>query len=326
MPSDMPKSIKSCWIITDGSAGMENQCVGLAEAMEVPFLVKRIKTAKPWKWLPPQLWLAPLRFLKKDGDLATPPWPDLVISCGRQAIPICIAVRKASQNQTFTVHIQTPNIHPSSFDLVVVPEHDKLRGQNVVVSMGSLTRITAEKLHAEKQKFDADLRDVHSPVVTVLVGGPNRCYDVTPETMDKLCQQLTALHKNSNCEFLVTTSRRTGPENTEKLKQALQTLPHKMWSGDGENPYFAYLEKADAVIATSDSVNMICEAATAGKPVLIFPLPGGNRKFNFFHRSMQQQGFCRPLSDDLTIWTPPALSETVRIAKIVQDIWRTDQK
>lgn len=316
----------SCWVITDGSAGMENQCIGLAEAMKLSFTVKRIKTTKPWKWLPPQLWISPLSCLEEDSDLLNPPWPDIVITCGRQAIPMSRAIRKASKGACFTIHIQTPNATIRDFDLVIVPEHDKLRGDNVLVSYGSLTRITSEKLGSEKKKFAPQLGELTSPVVTVLVGGKNRCYEMNESTMADLCADLLAVQKNTNCHFLVTASRRTGEANTAKLKETLQGLPHIYWDGIGENPYFAFLEKADAIIVTADSVNMVCEAATAGKPVYIFSLPGGNRKFNSFHQSMQDRGYTRPLHPQLESWTPPLLDETTRMAGIALEKFRIHSK
>lgn len=319
-------SSPSCWVITDGSAGMENQCIGLAEAMKLSFTVKRIKTTKPWKWLPPQLWISPLSRLQKESDTLNPPWPDIVISCGRQAIPMSRAIRKAGNGSCFTIHIQTPNASISDFDLVIVPEHDRLRGENVLVSYGSLTRITSEKLEDEKQKFSSRLADLKSPIVTVLVGGKNRCYEMDENVMTDLCANLLALQKNSDCHFLVTASRRTGETNTAKLKETLQKLPHTYWDGTGENPYFAFLEKADAVIVTADSVNMVSEAATAGKPVYVFPLPGGNRKFNSFHRSMQDRGYTRPFQPHLESWSPPLLDETTRMAGIALEKFQRHPK
>jgi len=300
---------------------MENQCIGLSEAMGLTPEIKRISTKKPWRWLPPQLWPAPLKQLKEDGDQLSPPWPDILITCGRQAIPMSIAIRKASKGKTYTVHIQTPNTHISNFNLIVVPEHDTLRGANVLVSRGSLTRITHQKIAEAVQQFESILGDIPTPVFTVLVGGPNKCYDVNADTMNILCQRLEALHKKFGGYFLVTTSRRTGAGNEAILKETLSRFPHTLWDGTGDNPYFAYLGKADMIIATADSVNMVCEAATTGKPVLVLELPGGNRKFNFFHNEMQKAGFTKPFDDHVEFWTPPPLDETNRIAKIVQNLW-----
>lgn len=310
----------SCWVVTDGSAGMEIQCIGLAEAMGLEFEVKRIVTTKPWRWLPPKFWLNPLKTLDKSGDLLNPPWPDVLITCGRQSIPLSLAIKKANGDKTFTIHIQTPNCDAKEFDLVIVPEHDKLRGANVLVAIGALGRTTPERLEKEGEKLAPGLAHLAHPLVTVLVGGSNRCYDMTEETMHDLAAKLTELHQETNCSFLVTTSRRTGTENEKILKSALSGVPHRLWTGDEENPYFGFLALADALIVTGDSVNMVCEACALGKPVHIYELPGGNDKFNRFHKSMRDKGYTRPFKGRLEQWTYPPLLETRKVAAEVQRI------
>src|SRR3546814_15726728 len=78
---------------------------------------------------------------------------------------------------------------------------------------------------------------------------------------------------------MVTPSRRTGPDNEAILRARLAGLPAEIWDGEGENPYFAYLGLADAILVTADSVNMVCEAASTGKPVYVIALDGSSDKF-----------------------------------------------
>ena len=306
----------SCWIVTDGSAGMEIQGIGLAEALGLEFEVKRIVTKAPWRWLPPQLWINPLSRLDKTGDVLLPPWPDVLITCGRQSIPASLAIKKANGAKTFTIHIQTPNSDASKFDLVIVPEHDKLRGDNVLVCEGALGRITSEKLHEAGEKFQETVSHLPSLRVAVLIG----------DVMKDLAAKLEALHDEVKCSFLVTTSRRTGEKNEHILKSALNNVPHQLWTGEGENPYFGYLALADALIVTSDSVNMVCEACALGKPVHIFELPGGNAKFNYFHKRMRDKGYTRPFKGRLEQWSYPPLLETQKIADEVRVILQSRQK
>ncbi len=106
---------------------------------------------------------------------------------------------------------------------------------------------------------------------------------------------------------MVTPSRRTGTANEAILRESLAGLPAEIWDGGGENPYFAYLGLADAIIATGDSVNMVSEAASTGKPVHIVELEGGSPKFTAFHESMRAAGITRPFTGTLESWdyTPP---------------------
>ncbi|USG62394.1 mitochondrial fission ELM1 family protein [Sneathiella marina] len=306
--------------MTDGSAGMEVQCIGLAEALGLEYVVKRIQTKKPWRWFPPALWISPLSQLKPESDPINAPWPDILITCGRHSIPINMAIKKASGQKTFTIHIQTPNTNSANFDLVIVPEHDKLRGPNVLVAEGALGRITPELLKAEGDRLRSSIETLPRPIVTVLVGGSNKCYDLTPAVMSNLAKDLASLHDQTGCSFLVTTSRRTGHENETILAEALAKLPHQIWKGQGENPYFGFLDLASAIVVTADSINMVCEASSMGKPVYIFELSGGNQKFKHFHQRMQDMGYTRPFTGKLEQWSSTPLLETKRIASEVLKI------
>ena len=46
-PSASPSP--TCWVVTDGAAGAENQCLGLAEALATTPTVKRIRVRAPWR-------------------------------------------------------------------------------------------------------------------------------------------------------------------------------------------------------------------------------------------------------------------------------------
>src|SRR5262245_37978969 len=108
----------SCWILTPGQAGFESQGRGLAEALGCTPDFRRLRVGAPWRWLPGTLWPWPLAALAADSDPVTPPWPDLVISCGRIAAPIAAAIRRATDGRTRAVHIQDPAMPARNFDLV----------------------------------------------------------------------------------------------------------------------------------------------------------------------------------------------------------------
>jgi hypothetical protein len=87
-----------------------------------------------------------------------------------------------------------------------------------------------------------------------------------------------------------------------------------VWDGKGDNPYFAMLGTADAIIVTADSVSMISEAASTGKPVHIIELEGGSAKFARFHQAMRNAGITRPFNGTLENWDYAPLDDTARAA------------
>lgn len=304
----------SCWVVTDGKTGMEVQCLGLAEAIGLTPEIKRIQITKPWRWLPPEMIRNPLASLGPKGDSLTPPWPDLWIASGRQTVPFSRDLRQLSGGRTFVVQVQNPVIDPSCVDLVVAPDHDMLDAPNVLSTRGALGRVTAQRLAAAAEAFAGHYGHLPQPRVGVLIGGDNKVFRLTAEIMTRLTEQLAALARESGCGLMITPSRRTGAENEAILRRGLAGLAAEIWDGKGENPYFGILGLADSLIVTGDSVNMVSEAASTGKPVHVVDLKGGSAKFSRFHSSLRNAGITRPFTGTLEHWDYEPLAETQRIA------------
>ena len=307
-----------CWVVSDGKAGMEVQCRGLAEALGFDPVVKRIAVRWPWCWLPPLLISNPLARLDPAADSLDPPWPDLLIASGRQTVALSIAMRRQSGGRTFTVQVQNPAVDPANFDVVVAPRHDRLNGPNVVVTTGSLNLVAESRLAAAVTQFGASYEHLPHPRVAVLIGGNSKVHSLTATATQRLAAQLADLARREGAGLMVTPSRRTGESNVAILRQALSGLSAEIWDGTGENPYYAFLAMADSIIVTSDSVNMVSEAATTGKPVFTVDLDGGSAKFRRFHETMRAEGITRPFAGTLTHWTYPPLRDTQHAAAEIQ--------
>ena len=301
---------QTCWALSDGTVGMEVQCLGLAEALGFEPVVKRIEVTRPWRWLAPRLIPNPLAAIGPERDSLEPPWPDLLISSGRQAIAPAMAIREASAGGTFTVHIQNPIVDPARFDLVVAPRHDRLEAPNVIVTTGGLNRVTEGRLAAAAARYGPRFEALPRPLVAVILGGSNKVYRFTRETARHLGERLARLSQSEGVGLLVTASRRTDPRIVTVLRAALNGCPAEIWDGEGENPYLGYLALADAFVVTGDSVNMVCEAATTGKPVYVVALKGGSAKFTRFHQALRDAGVTRPFEGKLEHWQYPALHDT----------------
>jgi mitochondrial fission protein ELM1 len=316
-PPSSPAPARSCWVVSEGMAGTENQCLGLAEALGFRPEVKRIRVRAPWRWLPPRLWPRPLAALAPAGDPLGPPWPDLLIASGRKAAAPVQAVRTASDGAAFTVFVQAPPVDPAGFDAVVAPRHDALVGANVIPVTGALTRVTGKRLDDAHRRFQPLVRDLPNPRVAVLVGGSSKAHRLTAEVTQRLANALQAMHARTGCSFLVTTSRRTGADNARRLRDALADVPHVFHEAGvspGENPYFGFLAHAEEIVVTEDSVTMASEAATTGRPVQLVALDGGKPKFARFHAELRELGIARPFDGELAGGAVPPLDETRRAA------------
>jgi mitochondrial fission protein ELM1 len=302
------------WAIHDGRIGIANQVIGLTEAVGLPFVEKTCATRFPWSRLPPSLWSDPARGLAPDSDPVAPPWPDLLITAGRGCAAIAIAVKRASGGRSFLVQIQDPRMGRQAFDLMVVPAHDPARGGKVVVTRGAVHRVTPERLAAAASRFAPSFAHLPRPRVAALIGGQNRVYRFGIDQLGTIADQLAALARRHGASLLVTPSRRTGQAGEALLRERLAGLPTAIWDGSGENPYFAYLALADAIVVTEDSVSMVTEAASTGKPVHVIELAGGSRKFREFHRDMREAGITRRFDGALADWRYEVPNDTARAA------------
>ena len=97
---------KLVWAVHDGRIGIANQVIGLTEAVGLPFVEKTCRSRFPWSYLPPALWSAPGRALAAGSDELAPPWPDLLITCGRVCAAIGVKIKQASNGRTFLVQLR----------------------------------------------------------------------------------------------------------------------------------------------------------------------------------------------------------------------------
>jgi uncharacterized protein len=303
------------WAVHDGKIGMANQALGLADAVAVAVngtvVEKRLALRAPWRWLPPQAWLAPLAALDPAGDRLTPPWPDILISCSRLAAAPARAAKRASGGKIFWIQVQDPHYARREADLIVMPRHDGNGGANAFSTLGAVHRVTPARLADGARRFGPALAHLKRPLAAVLLGGDSRVYRLTPERLSTLAKQLANL-ATQGYGLAITTSRRSGPRVASMLRQALPDA--FVWSGDGENPYFGLLACADVFVVTADSVNMVSEAAATGKPVYVAELEGGSVKFARFHTAMREAGVTRPFTGAIERWTYTPPDDTARAA------------
>jgi mitochondrial fission protein ELM1 len=309
-----------CWVLSDGKPGMRNQCVGLAEALGVEFVVKTIRPRLPWRLLPPHLWMSALRAPGRDGDGLTPPWPELLIATGRQTVAPSLAIKRASGGRTFTVQIQNPVHARARFDVIVAPRHDGLDGDNVIATDGALHRVTAARLADEADKFRPALAHLPRPLVAVLIGGANRQYGFSAANARRLADGLVRVG-SEGAGLAITASRRTGAANERVLRDAVAPFNAYFWDGAGDNPYFGLLGLADAVVVTCDSVSMVSEACATGKPVHVFDLDGGSKKFRRFHAALRERGVTRAFAGAIESWRYAPLDDTTRVAQEIAARW-----
>jgi uncharacterized protein len=292
------------WVLTTGEAGMRSQALGLAEAVGLPIVEKRISLKRPWSWLPGGLLPMPLSALDRKSDALAPPWPRLVVGCGRRSIGVALTVKRLSGGRTLAAYVQNPEWGLQGFDLVAALPHDGVAGANVVTVATALHGVTAQKLAAARENWRERLALQGRPILGVFVGGNNGSYRLTAEIAAQLIRILRGAHARHGMSAAITPSRRTAGSTKNLIANALASESWGwLWDEGGENPYLGILALADRLIVTGESISMISEALATGRPVHILPLEGQGRRHDAFLTRIVEEGLASLIEGDELDWS-----------------------
>jgi mitochondrial fission protein ELM1 len=316
------------WIITDDKVGMVVQCRGVADALGLDYVHKQVSPKGLARVLSP--WLLPSRSerLGRKGSVLAAPYPDLAIATGRQSIPYIRALRRLAGSATFTLVLQNPRTGLGTADVIWVPEHDGLRGENVITTLTSPHSFSRARLAELRRALPAAIAALPAPRAAIVLGGPSSSHRFASADVRRLSGALAALAACS-ISFMITPSRRTPPALLTAVVEATHSRPRLVWDGQGANPYPHFLAHADLLVVTGDSVNMTGEACATGRPVLVFMPSGGSPKFLRFHSALTRYGATRPLPerlDCLPAWSYQPLDSACAIAAAVAERWRQQRE
>lgn len=311
------------WVVSNGTAGMVAQALALAQAMGVSYFDVRIFTSPIYRLFPQMgAWpLMPISPRRNDRKLG-PPWPDIIITCGKRSVGASLAIKRLSGGKTKIVQIQDPKIDPRHFDVMVCPQHDPLTQTGLpqmIVSKGSLNRLKMTDIAREAKTLPKSLKAKRSHKTAVMVGGHNRRYKATADDFSAFGADLQEFATHHNSHLVLMGSRRTPSYAMEAISKSLGRVPHQIWDGKGDNPYPGILGVVDDVIVTSDSVNMASEVCLTGKPVYIAQLQEESGRIAAFHEMMVAQGHTKPLGQSFDA-PPEILDEMASIARQVREM------
>jgi len=317
---DPPFAGWTAWALTTGEAGMRTQARGLASAVAGHVEEKVVRLAPLWRRAPARTPFL-LRGLAPGSDALEPPWPDLVVTCGRRAAAVGLALKARSHGLIKLVHVQDPQTSPRGFDMVVAMPHDRVSGPNVLRVATALHDVRPGRLAAAARLWAPRFADLPRPYVGVLLGGSTAKVEFGIEEAHRLQEGLTRLRARTGGALLIVPSRRT-PEAVARYFEVVARMDQGVWvwPGEGDNPYLGVLALADRLVVTADSISMVSEALATEAPVEIFLPPLGGRHARFV-RGLVERGLARPFDGELaTSNTRPAVDATAEAAHAVREL------
>jgi mitochondrial fission protein ELM1 len=254
----------------------------------------------------------------RDDVIMNRPFPDILIASGRRAVPYLRKIRRLSCGRTFCVFLKDPRTGPSTADLIWAPEHDAVRGPNVLVSPTSPHCFPPQQIAMQREKLVPEIMALPHPRTTVLLGGTTKAYRYDNTALTRLKGHLQAAAKAGG-GFMLSSSRRTEASLMATALAAIDGCPQIVWEGSGEkNPYANFLAGADAFVITADSTNMLSEATTTGRPIFYFEGTGGSKKIRHMLHNLTAAGVAQPFVGDLAAPSYQPIDVTMQIAEAIK--------
>jgi len=303
-------------LLTQGMHGMISQVEGLAKALKLNFKHQGIKLKPFWNLIPPKLTPISENLLIEKFVCDS----KIIISCGRKSVIPSIALKKRFGNEIFNIHIQDPKVSFKHFDIIISPEHDGIKGDNILTTRGSIHYLTKKEI-VENLNY-IEIKD-EKKIVSFIIGGPNKYYNYSDEQIHYIFNKIKTLFTPDKFKIIVIPSYRT-PERI--IKKAYNTFgfSHYVVKEIDKKAYLSSLALADYIVVTCDSTSMISEAAVTGKPVYMAMMKPTRsiRRFKSFYSQFKNLGIARELTDSVDNWSYGKLDEVNRIAPMIKEKMR----
>jgi uncharacterized protein len=304
-------------LLTEGAHGMVSQVEGLAKALKLDFNHCFVNLKKPWKYFP--INLVPVSKSVIDGKIPDQIENQVLISCGKNSIISSLFLKRNNKN-LFNIHIQNPKINFSNFDLIIAPEHDQIKGDNILSTFGALHYITKQEINNSSNVFSKYNLSENDKIVSLILGGPNRYYDFNEIDLGSIFLSIKENFLKKGFKLIIVRSRRT-PDNIIDFAKNFFLNSVVITDFVSKEFYLSALKLSKIIIVTCDSTSMISECAITQKPIFVAKMRAKRRntRFEYFLNSFREKKIIRFLGENIDYWDYPALDEVSRIATIIKE-------
>lgn len=274
--------MQTLWIVSEGSPGHDSQSVGLglllADRLKLEVVnVKGRVNARGWQraLIKRRMGKAgrplPQTVLDKYFQIEIPedkPKPDLIISSGGKSV-LCAKTWVQRFGAKFIYLGEQKRFPDAWFDVIVSPVADDARPNAIICEI-----VPTPVSPASVAEAAAGIDRPEGRLWTMVIGGRSRSQLFESADWSALAEGMNQLASRHGIRWLLTTSRRTGPEAETVLKQTLEpqhVADAIWWSEAPRRQLYAFLGMGEFAFVTLDSVTMISEAVASGRPVVSIP-------------------------------------------------------
>jgi mitochondrial fission protein ELM1 len=267
--------MRTVWIVSEGTPGHVSQSIGLVAAMETRVPLKSFQvggrlSARGWRRSMIRLAMGqsgralPAWLLHKVAKVEIPdgtPSPDLIVSCGGKSV---VAARSwACKLGVPYIFIGLQRTYPAKWFHIIISPIKREADENTIEAEVIPTAVTPEMIAA--------LGPAEKGTWCMAIGGASASHPFNAQDWRTVAKSMNALAERENIRWLLTTSRRTGSTAEAILRKHLDVAVLKdaiWWSEKPRRELYKFMAQSELLFVTQDSVTMVTEAVSSGKPVV----------------------------------------------------------
>lgn len=291
LPPRSPRPVSPrIWLLLSDKLGDNAQVRTVAAALGLRCEEKTLRFKRRYAKMRP-VFKASIGHLDCDRstDIAEP-WPDLIITSGRRPAMVALWIKQQSAGRSRIVIVGRPHRRLADFDLVLAPPQFALPERpNILRMRWPLFSVDRAEIAAQVGLWAPRFAELPRPLTAILLGGPQPPFRFTKEVALDIIAK--AARQSDHGSLVILTSRRTPVHITRAVARALPANGMLFpWSSGAEtNPYRAVLGLADRFVVTGESISMIGEVLSLGKPLAIAAAPLRRRPHILLEQAMARR-------------------------------------
>lgn len=275
------------WMLDDGTPGHWSMTEGLVRLFSASREVNPVRVPVDWRWGPSRQLLqrverlglrVPGSLFRAAARVDAPAGsrPSLIVSRGGGTL--LANAWLAREFDVPNLFIGTLRGMPEKLFRAVVLDREELRRPPYFAMPVSPTRIDPAALAEKAAGFPWSSGPPSGPLACMLLGGDGSGSAYRDDDWFGIASGMIRLYESSGLRWCVSSSRRTPADEEIRIRSVLppEVLHEACWwhAGDRRPCMEAFLGSCGLLFCTAESMSMLEECATAGKPVFALEAAG----------------------------------------------------
>jgi mitochondrial fission protein ELM1 len=205
-----------------------------------------------------------------------------IVASGISAEYMVASYRTLYGSDLYAVYLGSPRWPEQIFDFAIASHHAVPLGTMRTSTCYSGAKAVAWMPGVLARPPRLDPREGEQQKTTVLIGGINKAFRLSADAIVPQLRPLIACHPTDGHTLCVVFSRRTPRRLEAEIRSALASEKVDFVDRHDRQGFLEAFASAKRLAVTPDSITMICEAYSSGKPVLVLDLPAFDQDTSTF--------------------------------------------